>query len=497
MINLLLHSGLLNATFWAAVLGLALVLLARRRGPVSASTPDLSRWTLVIAILGIGALAADLFGMYKGYVLPLDIMQDIVSAQELLEGRSLYPPDMSKRIQESLDREPEPFSLSRWWPALREKELEAREEARTLHWVQAHPPFMTVFFTPFVMCLGVTGTIAALSLLSLIALFWSFTMLQRGLELSLSRRQSIMLVLAVLGWAPVANVLRTGQTGLLLTGLIIGGWSSLRRGRSTLAGVAIGVATCLKLFPALLLGYLLLRHRRAFLSAALTIAVLLTATGIIAGWDAYREHFATGHGVVEDYAARNNNLSLLGVVTRAVGSSTGNLADAQAIFLAGAMLLIAAAAWLVFRSAGKAGLTREQMDLEYSLFVALMPLLSPITWDHYLVILLLPLAVLGRRTLLSSSNGARIAWLSLVVILAIPETTFYWMSPLVKDHLGVICDSILFQSLRTAAMLGTCVWLGTLIHVVQNSGDNPDPRGESSSNGKSRTSALVESIPSA
>jgi hypothetical protein len=491
MINVLLHSGLLNATFWAAVLAFVLLLVSRRRGQKTACALDLSRSTLLIVILGFGAVAADGFGLYKGYVLPLDIMQDIVSARECLEGRSLYPADMSKRIQECLDREPAPLSLMFWSPALYEKEIEARREARNLHWVQAHPPFMTLFFTPFVMCLGVSGTYAAISLLSLVTLGWSLVLLQRGLELNLSRRQSLALALAILGWAPVANVLRTGQTGLLLGGLIIGGWYSLRRGRPVLAGVAIGVATCLKLFPGLLLVYLLLRHRRAFLSAALTTVGLLAFTGAVAGWEVYREYLETGRGVVAEYASFTNNLSLLGSLARTLGE----VELGRAIFLTLAFVIVAGLAYLMSSRITRAKQTHESLDLEYALCVMLMPLLSPITWDHYLVVLLLPLAVLGRRALAENAHGAMAAWLTILVILAIPDTTYFWLSPIVEEHFGPFWNSTVLQSLRTIAMAASCLWLACLIRTGQKSVGQRVAREESLPPCSNRTANAIESMP--
>jgi hypothetical protein len=481
MINVLLHSGVLNATLWAVVLALVIV-LARRRWQIS------SLW--LIAVLGIGAVLTNGFALYKGYLLPLDIMQDVVSAKEFLAGRSLYPSDMSERINDCLDHEPEPLSLSRWWPSLGEKEIAARQEARKLHWVQAHPPIMTLFFTPIVLVLNVAGTYAALSLLSLAALVVSLVLLRSGLELKLTRGQLLALALVVLGWAPVANVLRTGQTGLLLCGLIVGGWHALRRGRPMLAGVAIGVAACLKLFPGLLLVYLLLRQRRAFVSGAATVVLLLTFTGAMAGWGVYGEYLATGRGVVHDYADRYNNLSLLGAIARAVGDVT----SAQVIFLAAGAFIVAAVALLVFRAVRAEG--GQQMDLEYALFVALMPLLSPITWDHYLVILLLPVAVLGRRVLAENRLGATGGWLTILLILAIPDTTFFWLGPIVQGRFGTFSNIIILQSFRTVAMIATCCWLARLIQFGQKE-ENLSSREGLLTASISRSAKPVESMPPA
>jgi hypothetical protein len=466
MTNILLHSGILNVTLWAIVAALVVLLFTRRTN--NHSVPDLSRSRSFLAVLILGALATLAFALYKGHVLPKDIMQDIVSAQELLAGRSLYPneKEMSQRIQETLDREPEPFSPSHWWPALRQKEIEAREEARTLPWVQAHPPFMTLFFAPFVACLNVGATYAAISLLSLGALFFTLALLRAGLKLELSRSQTLGLAALVLGWAPIANVLRTGQMGLVLGALMVVAWVCLKRGRPIVAGIAIAVATCLKLYPGLLLVYLFVRHRRAFAASMVTMAVILTGTGLIAGFDAFREHYETARGVVEQYAGYGNNLSLLGVVTRCIGERIHNLAVARGIFLCLALVLVGGASWLVFDRSSGNNTGEKDLDLEFALFVSLMPLLSPITWDHYLVVLLLPLAVVGRQALRSRSWRKAAGFLALVVILTIPDTTFIWLSPIASHQLGLFWDALL-QTLRPSVLVALSVSLAWLIRHEQ------------------------------
>ena len=48
--------------------------------------------------------------------------------------------------------------------------------------------------------------------------------------------------------------------------------------------MSVGFATCLKVFPGLLLVYFVFRHRRAFAAAALTMLVLAGMGGAIVGW---------------------------------------------------------------------------------------------------------------------------------------------------------------------------------------------------------------------
>ncbi len=102
-----------------------------------------------------------------GYEAPRDIMQDIVSSQEMLQGSPLYPPNMVEMTRASLKREPARLSLGRVWPRLREREREALRRAVTFLWIQAHPPLMALFLASIVASLGMHGTYVAFSLLSL------------------------------------------------------------------------------------------------------------------------------------------------------------------------------------------------------------------------------------------------------------------------------------------------------------------------------------------
>ena len=88
-------------------------------------------------------------------------------------------------------------------------------------------------------------------------------------------------------------------------------------------------------------------------------------------------------------------------------------------------------------------------------------------------------------------------FISLLVILAIPETTFFWLSPLVQDQLGVFWNAVVLQSLRTVAMAASCLWLAFLIRVEQKRVGVRAAREEALPGSVSRPTTLVESIPPA
>jgi hypothetical protein len=423
---------LVNATFWSALGGLAVALwLWWRRG--AGIAPEhraarvtglfLSSWFLVCLIL-VNVLNAGIV-IYMSYVAPLDATQDIASAEGLLRGERIYDPHLSDAVHASLQNDPARFSLAAYWPALKAKEALAQQEP---YHTQAHPPLMTVAFAPLVALLGIRGTCLAMAPLSLAALGLVLILLRQVLAPGLPARPAVVIVAAVLGWEPVLSLLRQGQSGLLLSALMVLGWWSLRRNHAGSAGVAIGAATCLKLYPGLLLVYLFLRNRRAFRAALLTILALSGLSLLVLRWQDYLDYAQSAHTVVTRFARSPHNLSLLGFLARDMGLKGANLGAAIALLSVLGVLLVGVTGWLVRRRAGEYVDDGETLDLEYSLFLILMPLLSPVAWDHYLTILLLPVAVLGRRVLTYGTSWAAVSgFFALLAALATPVLTLIWV----------------------------------------------------------------------
>src|SRR5262249_27328923 len=77
----------------------------------------------------------------------------------------------------------------------------------------------------------------------------------------------------------------------VLLGLVTAAWALDRSGRSGAAGLLVGVAAAIKLFPAYLGLYFVARRRwRALLAAAASFAALTLATGAVLGRQAYDDY---------------------------------------------------------------------------------------------------------------------------------------------------------------------------------------------------------------
>ena len=59
----------------------------------------------MVATITLASLGMLLLAMYRGYLVPRDILQDIIAADEYLAGRSMHPDDMTRKMNDALIRE--------------------------------------------------------------------------------------------------------------------------------------------------------------------------------------------------------------------------------------------------------------------------------------------------------------------------------------------------------------------------------------------------------
>jgi alpha-1,2-mannosyltransferase len=227
-----------------------------------------------------------------------------------------------------------------------------------------------------------------------------------------SDRAALLTVVAC--WAlcgTVAENLVLGQVNPILLFLLVLAWWDVSRGRGAVAAGAIGLATALKLWPAVLLIALAALHwRRA--AAGLAAAIALVALS----WLPFLALPPPHSPARADYWAGTPallNFSLPAVALRLADPPTpgeilpaswrnGNdplafeLPARQAILSAGlaGLLLVLGALWLLWTARGTGGKgTMPAMTAAVSLAL----LASPISWYHYQLLQLPGLALLARR----------------------------------------------------------------------------------------------------
>ncbi|MEU8614287.1 glycosyltransferase 87 family protein [Actinoplanes sp. NPDC048791] len=268
-----------------------------------------------------------------------------------------------------------------------------------------YPPFAALVLSPLAL-LSWPVAIAASLVVNAGAVGW----LVRRLRPAAGWTESALLFIAVLVFEPARDTISFGQVNLVLLVLVCADLRALRRG-SRWSGVGIGIATAIKLTPAVFIGYLLVSRRyRAAAVAAGTAVVATLLAGLLgpgASWTFWT-------GAVWDTARVGrldyvSNQSLRGVVARLDGDVGWWLA---------AVALMLAIWWLRTRQAAAAG-----DDLAgFALTGALACLLSPVTWVHHLVWLLPALAVLLDRR-------GRFVVAALWVVLSSSVVWLWWADP--------------------------------------------------------------------
>jgi len=190
------------------------------------------------------------------------------------------------------------------------------------------------------------------------------------------------LLLAGLSW-PVAYALKLGQVGPLLLLLFAIGWRWLDR--PVAVGAAGALGAIVKLQPGLILVWALLTRR---LSAVIVGGVILVvaaaaSTLLFGGIGLWQDYVALIRNVADPITTPHNFTP--GAAAYQAGVPAGL---ATAIQLLSSVLVLGAVILAAFRTRPDA-----------SLLVAIVAsqLLSPVLWDHYAMLLLLPVAWLLER----------------------------------------------------------------------------------------------------
>jgi hypothetical protein len=174
-------------------------------------------------------------------------------------------------------------------------------------------------------------------------------------------------------------------------------WLFLRRGQDARAGICVGAAATLKLFPGLLMVMLLFTRRwRGFVSSTVTFCAIAGVMTWNFGLNSWQLFFEQQKPIAEGWLGSLQNSSFSGLVTQILHPFCQGEAhpskEATLITLAGSTFLIAVAAWFS-RSHTKRALDTDSraIDLPFTLFALLSVFLNPWVWEHYYVLIIQPL----------------------------------------------------------------------------------------------------------
>jgi Glycosyltransferase family 87 len=223
---------------------------------------------------------------------------------------------------------------------------------------------------------------------------------------------------------PIHGNFQQGQLTFPLLLLITSAWSLDRAGRPGTAGLMIGTAAAVKLFPAYMAVYFAARGRwRAVCTAAASFATINLATAALLGWQAYADYVLIVLPSLEKFQSYAFNLSFSGFLHKLFdpASERGWIAPlcySPAAARWGTLVADLLATAMVARAAWRAR-TRDERDLAFGLATAAMLLVSPITWDYSLPLLLLPFAILTRAAM--ASRWLPVPLVPVLIIFGLPQ----------------------------------------------------------------------------
>lgn len=363
--------------------------------------------------------------------------------------------------------------------------------------VHNYLPFFTMFMLPWsFLPLRVAIVLFTLLSLGLFAITVALVeTLLRG-ELGARPRGAVLLAL-VLALPYVHSCAVLGNVGLLVLFLIVAAWFLAERGREWEAGVALGLATLIKLLPAVLIVYFLLkrRWRVAGVAAAVTIVLglglPLVALGFeetVAQHENFRKRALRGGSAIETLSSDQptkafyNNNAVPIVLRRLLSPLNGGKDDAGGELLVNfanlpreTIIKVYAVLMLAFVGTSIVVVLRRRerwppeipddrgrVRLEFGVWCCLMLLVAPLVWTHYLPLVYWPLALLADRAEWSRRDTGRLSRVSAVVLAV-------WL-------IGAVL--LAWPPVRAAgAQIGivACLWLGLIVLLTTRRGHLAGP----------------------
>lgn len=380
--------------------------LARNRDPFGTwTTARRVRWVLLSVVLGLLFGPRLLTALHPPKMELIDFYQEWSSAKNVVEGLPTYAP-----LEVTVER------------YLRVRKAPGTE----WYWdVNVHPPTSVLLALP-VQGLTFRNAFFVWNVASLVALAISMALVANELGWKFSNWNYLPILTLGTVCDPLYQQLIQGQLNLFLLVLIVGIWVCDRREWPVAAGSLLAVAAAIKLFPAFLGLYFLLQRKWRAVGASCVMFIAVTGlTGWITGWDTYRTYLVEILPQATKWKSTWNNASIAGLWHKvlAPGSRSDryvNPPDYPTLaFLATAVccgLLVVALGYAIYDSRSK-----RTRDAAFGLCITAMLLVSPVTWEHYFLILLLPLALawvdLPRQRWASLSLGLVLTVLFMPIIM--------------------------------------------------------------------------------
>jgi hypothetical protein len=323
--------------------------------------------------------------------------------------------------------------------------------------MNAHPPTSVLLLAPFGY-LDYPDAVLVWNLLSLAALGVSLWLIARAEQVQLPLWAVFPALTVLLLCNPLRQQIYLGQFNLVLLLLFVGIWRAARSEHAALAGSLLGLATVLKLFPGFLFLYFALRRQWKVLGVGVATAAVLTAiTVAVMGTEPFRAYVVEVLPTNERCQSGWKNASVTGLWKKLFDPATLEehvepLTRSPALARLAALLSAAAVVGLLLHATRRAS-TPRQHDLTLGLAVLAMLMLSPIAWDHYFLMLFLPLSLIVAR--MPQERLSQAVFLFLAAVLWFdPENWYPSFIPGGREGMAVPWQTATVLSFQCYALVG-------------------------------------------
>lgn len=332
-----------------------------------------------------------------------------------------------------------------------------------------NPPFTAVLIAPFTL-LDFRTAVAGATMLNMLLLFFSLAFILWSERQDLLRYpQWLIALILALNLEPIYHSFYLGQFDLLILFLIAVGYWAYKGHRDLLAGCCLGLATMIKFSPALLVLYFLYKRcYRVFLSATGMMAVLGVLSWVIAGTENWTFFIMNVLPALLKGSAHLENQSLNGFFNRLFVENhfvtdivlAPSIPRVRTLTLLASLLLVGITASLV----RKRITSRDKLrfDLEFSLVVITLPLLSTIAWHHYMTWYILPFVILLNprlRERLSFQRGLVVAIVASLVYISLYIPIAFYAPVALEGSVRLLLSLRLYAGLLLYALFSyLLVW---------------------------------------
>src|SRR3989344_9708883 len=282
-----------------------------------------------------------------------------------------------------------------------------------------YPPIALILISPVTLFpFEVSSKI--LIILSVLSLIFCIVLLHRALNLPLLQT-SFLFFFASISF-PFKFTVGMGQLNLLVLFFLTLFLFGVIKGKIFAASISIAIASSLKLFPGILLLVLLIQRKwKIFFISSFAILILFLTSFVLFDKDITLFYIRKilVQLILGSSGAEYYNQSITGLFSR-FNINTGTLTLSRIFIFLLTVCFI---------------LRRRELSLGIPLFMTMILLSSNFTWQHNLILLLLPFAVLLKKSSLTTQMFMLIAYFLIAMNIKNPTLiTQEWYGPIALSH---------------------------------------------------------------